>query len=94
MCVDVLWCLYSCLIMSKMELCTLEDEDYDSMFLTQESGGGISKESEKENAEKGVFLGVGVSDFRSPCKSLVSDDFQPDCSDISDVEMADKNNFE
>ena len=80
-----------------MDLFSLEDEDHSSMFLTQSSSYeeiDISSGIAEKSGENEKFLGLEKTDFTSPCRSLVSSLYTPQCSDISDDEMVDKPNFE
>ena len=54
-----------------MEAFSLEDGDYNQMFITQESHNcDLEKVVQKANEEK--FLGFDPFDFMSPCSSIVS----------------------
>ena len=70
-----------------MDVFSLEDDEYEGLFLTQES-----KEKEKDFDEKKVreveqFLGVEPMDFSSPCSSLLQRRvYTPQCSDVSSDE--------
>ena len=72
------------------DLFSLEDEDYNELFIAQQPSRNISDLMDKsvENLDSGVdsFLGLSADDFMSPCVSLASKDkFNPQYSDISDV---------
>ena len=71
-----------------MELFSLEEDDgYGDLFLTQSSR--ITNVTDNvDMAEEEDFLGVKVSDFHSPCKSLLEIGLQYSThySDISDEE--------
>lgn len=61
-----------------MEVCSLEDEDYSQLFITQSS-----PKRNNDKVPKNCIIGEPM-DFGSPCVSLLNPDQQPHYSDISD----------
>ena len=72
-----------------MDVFSLEEEEYDRVFLTQESRGTISNNGVQESCEKEEFLGLDPTDFQSPCAS-VTKLYMPVYSDVSDEEFEEK----
>ena len=68
-----------------MEVFSLEDDDCNELFITQES----KEDSGVKTVEGGQFLGHDVFDFKSPCTSFVTkkEAYVPECEDISDSEF-------
>ena len=65
-----------------------EEEDYGGLFITQESSQSVQKEgnnSEKMVCDDDGFLGLDPADFKSPCASIVANEFH--YSDISEDEV-------
>ena len=75
-----------------MDVFSLEEEEGNELFLTQETKESVSNDREKVHSQESDFLGLNVMDFQSPCVSLVQtkQDYQQEYSDISDVEFEDK----
>ena len=67
-----------------MEVFSLEEDDGNELFITQESKENVF-EMDKSEEESENFLGLDTMDFQSPCSSILSksDKYQPVCSDIS-----------
>ena len=71
-----------------MEVFSLEEEDCNQMFLTQESNKNSENCDEKVAEDSQLFLGVECGDFMSLVTSLRRN-YSPLCSDISDNEFED-----
>ena len=74
-----------------MEVFSLEDDEYNGLFITQQSNE-ISDVSDVKNEEdSGVFLGGDSFDFGAPCVSLMPkvEPYNPQCKDISEDEFVD-----
>ena len=71
------------------EVFSLEDDDYESMFITQEVSNSQNLVGELDKSEEGdgLFLGLSKTDFVSPCVSQVKPLHDPMYSDISDDEV-------
>ena len=71
--------------MADSSVFSLEDEDYNHMFITQECKNNENSvmEVEESDGELDKFLGVSATDFSSPCVSIVKG-VKPVYSDISD----------
>ena len=75
-----------------LEVFSLEDDDYNGLFITQtpREDKNLVGESEKcdEKCSENSFLGVAESDFQSPCVSLFGPNTSNgmEYSDISDAE--------
>ena len=70
-----------------MDVFSLEEDDGNELFITQEQKDLCVKE-DKVDDQSDTFLGVDVMDFQSPCSSVLkrTDKYQPEFSDISDGE--------
>ena len=80
------------IIMDSMEVFSLEEEEGNDLFVTQQPREvvySVSNHQEKDESE-GSFLGLDVSDFASPCVSLVKPNEAMEYSDISDAEPDNK----
>ena len=67
---------------------SLEDEEGNNLFITQESSEKIEEVVHSDSSEN--FLGIDPMDFKSPCASFVADHsslYQNEFSDISDDEL-------
>ena len=57
--------------MASSGLFSLEDDDYEDLFITQKSNVDKELVGNDENDDSGMFLGVAKSDFMSLCKSCI-----------------------
>ena len=69
-----------------MEVFSLEDDDCNELFITQESKDYSQNEEVKMESGYESFLGLDPFDFQSPCKSVICNKstYAPHCSDLSD----------
>ena len=65
---------------------SLEDDDYGNIFITQESSSNsdVVFDLDKSGENEELFLGVKLTDFKSPNVSQVDTIRNPMYSDISD----------
>ena len=68
-----------------MEYYSLEEDGSEGMFLTQNSSQNVHNKGDKSDGETDMFCGVAVTDFQSPCGSMLRSNMN-DYSDISDEE--------
>ena len=72
------------------DLFSLEDDDYNEMFITQvpKVGNDGNKNSEvlEKEVNDGMILGLARDDFQSPCSSLINRKESGIYSDISEAE--------
>ena len=57
--------------MSSLDTFSLEDEDYNELFITQSSSNDVGMEVQDNDSGEGKFLGLEKDDFSSPMVSLV-----------------------
>ena len=82
-----------------MEVFSLEYEDYNVLFITQESKDNNDIEGTKTVSENDSGFGIDPFDFTSPCKSFIDgkEAYAAGCSNVSEEEfdgkfmMVDKN---
>ena len=77
--------------MEPFNTCSLEEDDGEELFLTQQVREISVACAEEENEENREFLGLDYNDFTSPCKSLIGQNVSP-YEDISDAEDFEQEN--
>ena len=70
-----------------MEYYSLEEDEGNAMFLTQQPNENIGQNSDRNEEGEGMFCGVAVTDFQSPCTSMNKQKVAQ-YSDISDEESS------
>ena len=75
-----------------MEVFSLEDDDFNELFITQESKDLVEEKPKQEVNESGAILGLDLFDFASPCSSVVKRQamYEPQTSDVSDDDFTEK----
>ena len=71
-----------------MDTFSLEDDDYDDLFITQSSKEDDNSNVTVNGSQENMFSGVKENDFSSPCSSILNGncDSANAYSDISDYE--------
>ena len=72
---------------------SLEEDDYDGLFITQEAKDNSLEKREDVEEESDSYFGVDPFDFGSPSVSFMAarSTYQPQCSDVSDDDFVNYN---
>ena len=80
------------------EVCSLEDDDYGNLFITQETSNvdNIVQNMDKSDDENDSVFGIDAMDFSSPNVSVVKghNAMYSDISDVEDFEPNDEKQME
>ena len=91
--IGCVWLLLWCQLCFKMDMFSLDDDNFRDLFITQSSNSYQDNVKSGQNdmeVDEDLFLGVKETDMSSPCTSLVENKAVTKYSDISDWEESEE----